>query len=267
MPLCGLSLLLTDKIPPVLSYEDRSCDTDKMPPSVLIDTTSDFAPTPAASAQSTHSTSRTLLLAPPSVSSHPELLDRIFEAHDRKVTDIQMLDRLGLGLVSLPPTTYDLVLLLTDADGTRAESQKLLDRKILSLLVQALKPGGVLKSQDGRFASEPGTEQTEVILAGLNIEDGGGASKPQQTEGTVKLNFGRKSNAAAGTKRAHEEPGAPAGVGFVDFSDDFGDDYDDDYIPSKEELMADGQIDPDTLLTEEDRKKPVVIRKPCPLIA
>lgn len=58
----------------------------------------------------------------------------------------------------------------------------------------------------------------------------------------------------------------PTGVGFVDFSDDIGDTYDDDdddmdYIPSREELLAGDQIDPDTLLTEEDRQKPIIIRK------
>ncbi|KAF2155644.1 DUF689-domain-containing protein [Myriangium duriaei CBS 260.36] len=176
-----------------------------------------------------------------------------------------MLDRLSLGLVTLPTSTYDLILLLTDADGTRNESQRLLGRSILSILVQALKPGARLKSQDGKFASEPGSERTEAILAGLNVEDGEGAVKPKAVEGAVKLSFGRKSNAAAGTKRALEEPKVPAGVGFVDSNDDVEVDGfdDDDYIPSREELLADDQIDPDTLLTEEDRKKPINIPEAC----
>lgn len=174
-----------------------------------------------------------------------------------------MLDRLALGLVSLPSATYDLILVLTDADGTRTESRRLLDRNILGLLVQALKPGATLKSQDGTFASVDGPERTEAILAGLNVTDQG-ATKAKASEGTVKLSFGKKANAAAGAKRTLEEtkPAVPAGVGFVELGDDFGmDDFDDDYIPSKEELLADGQIDPDTLLTDADRQKPIIIRE------
>lgn len=197
-----------------------------------------------------------------------------------------MLDRLALGLVALPSETYDLVLLLTDADGMRTESSKLLDRNVMSKLVYALKSGGRVRSQDGTFASAPGSEQTEAILAGL-VQDGTqGMFKPASTAGqTVKLSFGKKkANAAAvpanameanniglapatnGVKRALvEEPKAPAGVGFIDFSDDFDAEYDegDEYIPTKEELLADEQIDPDTLLTEEDRQRPVIIPEAC----
>ncbi|GAM82851.1 hypothetical protein ANO11243_008370 [Dothideomycetidae sp. 11243] len=207
---------------------------------------------------------RTLLLSPPSLSSHPELLDKIFEAHDRNATDIQMLDRLSLGMVALPETTYDLILLLTDANGTRTESRKLLDRNVLNKLVRALKPGARIRSQDGGFAREAGAERTEAILAGLNVDDGEGATKPKAVEGTVMLNFGRKANAAAGLKRGLEAPHVPTGVVMVDPNDDSGDDgFDDDYIPSREELLADEQIDPDTLLTEEDRKKPINIPEAC----
>jgi hypothetical protein len=47
----------------------------------------------------------------------------------------------------------------------------------------------------------------------------------------------------------------PAGVGFVDFSDDFGDPM----ITGEDE--DDELIDEDTLLTEEDMKRPVNIRR------
>lgn len=247
-----------------------------MAPGITIDNTSDFAmPSFAPS-------SRTLLLAPPSISSHPEALDRIFAAHDRNATDIQMLDRLAMGLVSLPEATYDLVLLLTDVEGSRAESGRLLDRNVMSKLVQALKAGGRFKSQDGQFASAPGPEQTEAILAGLMSDGTEGMVKPAAAQQTVSLSFGKKkANAAAVPANAVEaantgavplangkrktmadDKPAPAGVGFIDFSDDLDMDYeDDDYIPSKEELLADESIDPDTLLTEEDRQKPIIIRK------
>lgn len=249
-----------------------------MAPAVTIDNESDFsfpsAPTKAAQ--------RTLLVAPPSVSAHPEALNNIFEAHDRNVTDIQMLDRLALGLVALPPATYDVVLLLTDVDGSRSESSQLLDRNVMGKLVQALKSGGRFKSQDGSFGSTPGTERTEAILAGLMSDGGEGMAKPAEAA-TVKLSFGKKkANAAAvplndfeaankaavpqGEKRKIVAAGAPAGVGFdngVDFSDDLDMDYDEDdmYIPSKAELMGGDTIDPDTLLTEEDRQKPINIRE------
>ena len=62
-----------------------------MAPAVTIDNTPDFEmPTTASK-----SGRRTLLLAPPSVSAHPETLARVAEAYDRNATDIQMLDRLA----------------------------------------------------------------------------------------------------------------------------------------------------------------------------
>ncbi|GAB7356908.1 hypothetical protein MBLNU459_g7764t1 [Dothideomycetes sp. NU459] len=254
-----------------------------MAPAVTIDNSSDFShpSTPAKSTQ------RTLLLAPPSLSSHPEALNDIFEAHDRNVTDIQMLDRLAMGLVALPTATYDVVLLLTDVDGSRNESSGLLDRTVMGKLVQSLKNGGRFRSQDGAFGSTPGAEQTEAILAGLVSDGAGGMTKPAQAAAqTVKLSFGKKkANAAAvplnnveaankaavpqGEKRKIVAAGAPAGVGFVngvDFSDDFDMDYEEDddvYIPSKAELMDGDTIDPDTLLTEEDRQKPINIPEAC----
>lgn len=251
-----------------------------MAPAVTIDNESDFA-FPSAP---TKNAQRTLLVAPPSVSAHPEALNNIFEAHDRNVTDIQMLDRLAMGLVALPSATYDVVLLLTDVDGSRSESSRLLDRNVMGKLVQALKSGGRFKSQDGSFGSTAGAEQTEAILAGLVSDGGEGMAKPAEAAAqTVKLSFGKKkANAAAvplndveaankaavpqGEKRKLVAAGAPSGVGFVngvDFSNDFDMDYDEDdmYIPSKAELMDDDTIDPDTLLTEEDRQKPINIRE------
>lgn len=194
-----------------------------------------------------------------------------------------MLDRLALGLVSLPAATYDVILLLTDVDGSRTESTRLLDRHVLPKLVDALKAGGRFKSQDGTFASIPGAEQTEAVLAGLVNDGGQGMVKPEQmATQSVRLTFGKKkANAAAqpanaveavatavttGEKRKIDDiKPAPAGVGFVDFSDDLDMDYDDEDddfgIPSKEELLRGGTIDPNTLLSEEDRKKPINIRE------
>ena len=199
-----------------------------------------------------------------------------------------MLDRLSLGFVSLPPSTYDTIFILSDADRTRTESSALLNRNVIGLLSASLKPGGTIKSQDGTFASKQRvTERTEAILAGLvvdeNIEDeNGGARKPQSTSASIPLRFGKSkaeggaaaTTTAVGTGAASDAlntngkrlngdtnghalaSAAPAGVGFVDFSDDLdapveldGDDDDDELI------------DEDTLLTEEDLVRPIQQRK------
>lgn len=180
---------------------------------------------------------RTLLLSPPSVSAHPETLEAVLEAHDRDATDIQMLDRLSLGLVALPPTTYDRVLVLSDPQ----QAPTTIDRTSMSKIVTSLKPGGRLERQHGAFG-----EQTEAILAGL-VADGQAMVKPMSSA-TVSL--GQKSNAAAVPLNAVEAANKrPAGV---EFDDDF---------PTRDELLAGETIDPDTLLTEEDRKKPIILRK------
>lgn len=201
---------------------------------------------------------RTLLLAPPSVASHPPALSSALGTYDRSSTDIQMLDRLALGLVSLPPATYDLVLLLTDVDGSRTESQRLFGREAVSKVFEALKAGGKLQSQDASYPIG-GTEYTEAILAGLvNLGSGKGAEKSDSTGSqSVPLRLGKKAGAAATVpingKRKGEDlpPAAPAGVGFVDDLDDL-DDLDDDDV----EL-----IDENDLLTEEDKARPVMPRK------
>ena len=264
-----------------------------MAPGVTVDTSDmDFDPSyPATAAAAAAKSSRTLLLAPPSVAGHPDSLNNILEAHDRNATDIQMLDRLALGLVSLPAATYDVILLLSDVDGSRTESSRLLDRNVMAKLIESLKAGGRFRSQDGTFASAPSAEQTEAVLAGLVNDGGDGMVKPAEAAvQTVKLSFGKKKKADAaaqpanaveaantrsappvtGEQRKTEEAtkAAPAGVGFVDFSDDLDMDYDDEYdedddfgIPSKAQLLQGETIDPDTLLTEEDRKRPLNIRK------
>lgn len=223
-----------------------------------MDTSDDFVmPTPKA----VQPLQRTLLLSPPSLSSHQEKLTGVLQSFDRSVTDLQMLDRLAIGLVSLPPSTYDLILILTDADGGRRESQGLLSRAILSLLVQALKSGGRLRSQDGQLGQSEGAEKNEAILAGLSFEPGVGFVKPD-TRGcdAVPLKLGRKKAQAAGGvshsnggqvslplngKRKSVEAPLPAGVGFDDGFDDSDDDL----------------IDEDELMADEEARGPIKIRK------
>ena len=234
-----------------------------------MDNTSDFVPVQPKLAGSS-STPRTLLLSPPSLSSHPEKMNNILAAHNRSATDIQMLDRLSLSLVSLPEATYDLILLLADADDTRMESKKLLDRDVLSRIVRSLKPGGNLQSQDGKFGADDAEERREAIFAGLSVE-GNNLVKPDHTATqSVPLRLGKnKSNSETATtnpagtgaislnltgnrKNGPPTSNQPAGVGYVDLVDDFGmPDADDD----------DDLIDENTLLDEEDLKRPVIQRK------
>ncbi|KAJ8111555.1 hypothetical protein OPT61_g5878 [Boeremia exigua] len=227
-------------------------------------------------------TSRTLIIAPPSVAAHPEKLNSIYEIHDRSSTDLQMLDRIAAGLATLSSSTYDVVLLLTDAEGTSRESHALLVRDVMHKIVSALKVGGVFKSQDGALH---GSEKTEAILAGL-VEGAEGMTKPAQEEPvSIPLKFGRKktANGTNGTstngavqevnadgsvplnlnrinlngKRPSPEPvpAKPLGVGFVDFSDDL-----DDPIITGED---DDLIDEDDLITEEDMARPVIQPLEC----
>ncbi|EGP83217.1 uncharacterized protein MYCGRDRAFT_111387 [Zymoseptoria tritici IPO323] len=249
-----------------------------MAPAVTIDNTPDFGmdfnPPPAKSTAA----QRTLLLAPPSVASHPSALTQVAEAYDRNATDIQMLDRLALGLVSLPATTYDVVLVLSDVD--QAQPSQSLSREVIERISQSLKPGGRLKAQSGSTFGK--AEQTEAILAGL-VADGAEITKPAAAAAqTVKLSFGRKkANAAAvpandveaanTAKRKSEDistnvvQATPAGVGFINNVDDLDDDYEDDEdeFPSDEALQNAARIDPESLLSEEDRQKPLIIPEAC----
>ncbi|KAH8786177.1 Fe-S cluster assembly protein dre2 [Hyaloscypha finlandica] len=247
-----------------------------MAPSVIIDNDSDFTPMHASTkAPPSPSRPRTLLLAPPSISSHEENLRNVLASHDRSATDLQMLDRLSAGLVTLPDSTYNLILILTDADGTRTESSQLLGRDVLGRIAQALKAGGKLQAQDGTFGQGVAApERQEGILAGL-IVDGSGMAKPDYgVSDTVPLRLRRKEKngvvSSAGPpvataavqlngkrKSVDMAPSEPVGVGFVDFSDDFGDPM----ITGEDD--DDDLIDEDTLLTEEDLKRPVNIPPEC----
>ncbi|CAP73641.1 uncharacterized protein PODANS_2_10040 [Podospora anserina S mat+] len=241
-----------------------------MPPAaVMIDTTPDFdfSPAHAAAAASAKGDSgdRTLLLAPPSIASREDRLTSLFSVYDRSSTDLQMLDRLAAGLVSLPAKTYDLILVLTDPDGSRRSevSPLLSNREIWGKVVPALKAGGTLRSEDGSLGQGNSIEEKEAILAGLVLGDDG-YTKPDYAEqevvplrfgakkvnadGSVPLSFGKKAAAAPAPAPAPAPVSkGPAGVGFIDFSDDLDLDAEDD----------DDVIDEDTLLTEADLKRPI----------
>lgn len=181
-----------------------------------------------------------------------------------------MLDRMSMNLVSLPDETYDIILILTDADNTRRESLSLLASQLLTTLVKSLKAGGRLRSQDNSFAAtEDSPERREAILAGLIVHDGQMVKPDYASTASVPLRLGKRNavanTSAAGTgalslnitgKRKNGPPEAsqPAGVGFVDFSDNFD-------APVEEQDDDDDLIDEDTLLSDEDLAGPVVQRK------
>jgi hypothetical protein len=189
---------------------------------------------------------------------------------------------------------------LTDVDASTQTPRPLLNREVTEKLVQSLKNGGRLQSQDGSFGQQQSSaDQTEAILAGLVADGANGMVKPETfgSEQTVKLNFGnRRKQAANGTEKAQaaavpanaveeinlasiakkETNGSngtqngllrstPAGVGFINNEDDLDGGYEDEdeemEFPSDEQLENAGRIDPDSLLSEADRQKPLVIRK------
>lgn len=245
-----------------------------------LDFSSDFAaPAVLSPVKSLKPSTRTLLLAPPSIASHEEKLHSILNSHEREGTDLQMLDRLSAGLVNLPAETYDLIIILSSADGTRDESSQLLVRDVFTRIAQALKPGGNLKAQQGTFGQAQGgndNEYRECILAGLVVE-GDGVTKPDYSASeAVPLRLLRRKDKGAvsnggppavatvtipfNTKRKSIDMSAdtkPVGVGFVDFTDDF----DNPIITGESD--DDELIDEDTLLTEEDLRRPVNIPPEC----
>ncbi|EWG40494.1 Fe-S cluster assembly protein DRE2 [Fusarium verticillioides 7600] len=231
------------------------------PATLMIDPSDDFVMPVTKSVQSTSPPKRTLLLAPPSLASNSDALTSILADYDRSVTDLQMLDRLSLGLVTLPPSTYDLVLVLSDASSMLGESLALMNRTVLGSLAESLKPSGRLQSQDGNSLEES-TLSKEAVLAGL-ISSRGGFEKPDygENDGAITLKFGKKKSQPASLadgsvplnlKRkpteAKPKPAVPAGVGFIDLEDD---------------LEDDDLIDEDTLMTEADLARPINIPAEC----
>ncbi|KAL8975384.1 MAG: hypothetical protein Q9197_000413 [Variospora fuerteventurae] len=244
-----------------------------MAPSV-IRTNSRESLSPYSAGHSNNFVPRTLLLAPPSLSSHPEKLKGILATHDRNATDIQMLDRLSLTLINLPAATYDLVLILLDADNTRTESSKLLTSPVLKEIARSLKPAGKLDSQDGELASSDSAERREAVFAGLIVVDEKMVKPNYSATESIPLRFGKKKegertaltanpggagavspNPAGKRKSGHLQGTTPVGVGFVLPWDDLDahDNEDDD----------DELIDENVLLSEEDMHTIVVQPVEC----
>lgn len=210
-----------------------------MAPSVVTIDTSDVdmaAPTKPVNA------SRTLLLAPPSIAAHEDKLKDVFTKFDRQSTDLQMLDRLSAGFVALPADTYDIVLVLTDTDGSRrSEALQLLTRDVYTALVPSMKAGAKLETQDKPLDV---SEAMEAVLAGL-VQTGNGFEKPNYEQASaVPLKFGSKK------KKATEPSGFPA-TGFTAT----GVQGNNDEANDNDEL-----INEDSLLDEEDFTRPIMPR-------
>ncbi|CAG8222322.1 unnamed protein product [Penicillium salamii] len=210
------------------------------------DTDMDFSPSKPVQAK------RTLLLAPPSIATQEDKLRGLFTTFDRSITDLQMLDRLSAGFVSLPASSYDLVLVLTDTDGSRrSEALKLLTRDVFTTLVPSMKPGAKLQTQDSTITA---SDSMEAILAGL-VQSDTGFEKPNfEPTAAVPLKFGLKKK---------NKPAAPPvtaiPTGFTAPTPNGATNHDRE---DEDEL-----INEDTLLTEEDLTRPIMPRmlsfQPC----
>lgn len=196
---------------------------------------------------------RTLLLAPPSIATQEDKLRGLFSTFDRSITDLQMLDRLSAGLVSLSATTYDLVLILTDTDGTRrSEALKLLTRDVYATLVPAMKPGAKLQTQDSALNA---SDAMEAILAGLVQSDNGFEKPSFDPSAAVPLKFGLKKK---------NKPTPPAAVPVIpSFPTGFAAPMGIDSPTNHDRDDEDELINEDTLLSEEDLTRPIMPPPEC----
>jgi anamorsin len=171
---------------------------------------------------------RILLLAPPSLSSHPSALSAALTAYSPAAADMEMLDRVAAGHASLETGAYDTVVLLSEP-----QAQATLGRAVMAAVADALAPEGRVVAQEGELAR---ADRTEGILAGLLVDNDGSLVKPKPHDMVVLLKSGSRRSANLGDL---------SGVGFVDFGDGqeiiTGEDDDDELV------------DEDELLTEEDR--------------
>ena len=217
-----------------------------------------------------------LLLSPPSLSSYPEKLKYIINSkHDDEKVDLQMFDRLALGVVSLPSSNYDMILLLADAEGSHRESSALADKVVMEKIMQSLKPGGRLSSQPTSDGFGDSLYQTEAILAGLISDGNGGFIKPEFGEQhVVRLRPGKKKQGKYQTGNGETGSGQPIDPsannynglnprkaklpGKIDFTDDFSATLGTSDVVNH---SGDDLIDEDDLLGKDDLDRPIVQRK------
>ncbi|KAF8250649.1 DUF689-domain-containing protein [Wilcoxina mikolae CBS 423.85] len=232
---------------------------------------SDFNPTPATTTTAASPQTRTLILCPPTVSSNPEALQNALATVDRGSTDVQMLDRLALNLVTLPEGIYSTVLLLSDpsSSGTPINLEKPLLEKVLASMV----PGSRWRSLGTK---DWATDRLRFLTTGFLVED-----SPDEGVVVVKPDFGGQKSVALNLRKRQPAGGASVvkpivatpvapppppvtnnGVGFVDFSDDLDDDDDGELI-DEDELMADENLATPVQIPAECRPKPGKRRRAC----
>ncbi|POS83909.1 hypothetical protein EPUL_006038 [Erysiphe pulchra] len=237
-----------------------------MPPSLLLDSISDFNST---SDTFNSAPSRTLLLAPPDLAAHEETLRDVLSYYDRAATDLHMLDRLSTGIAKLPQKTYDLILILNDANGTRSESAQYLDRNTFQQIFNSLKAGGRVEAQDKTLGQDHNSADfREAILAGL-VWDNGGMIKPKySTSDTVpiKLLKGRsKNHTGLATKDTVNSLNSSAITNSNNLESRTNETRNLNYSvkPSFTDDDDEELIDEDTLLTEEEINRPLNIPFEC----
>ncbi|KAF3308289.1 electron carrier [Orbilia oligospora] len=247
-----------------------------------IDFSSDFDPVPLP-----NKGPKTLLLCPPAVAAKPEILQAALATHPRTSTDVQMLDRIALGLVNLPAEAYATVILLSDP----ASSSYNIDTTVLQKVVSSMTPGSRWTSESKEALK--GIDRLQVVLAGLVVDDKDGVlsfSKPDYSKSAaVPLRFGRKKettttsngtaavplNGASSTTVAATTAAVPLNgvkvekkeykVGFVDLGDDldadFGEEDDDDDLIDENELLDDSDLA--MPVQQQCRPKPGKRRRAC----
>ncbi|KAJ5096742.1 Cytokine-induced anti-apoptosis inhibitor 1 [Penicillium angulare] len=200
-------------------------------------------------------TPRTLLLAPPSIATQEDKLRAVFSAHPRISTDLQMLDRLSAGIVTLPSNTYDLVLILTDSTGSRrSEALQLLTRDVYTALVPAMKPGAKLQTEDKALDT---SEAMEAVLSGL-VQNSTGFEKPNYEQASaVPLKFGLKKK----NKTTTPAPAVAPPMGIQMNGNGFGLNGMNGTNHDRDD--ADELINEDSLLDEEDFTRPIMPPPEC----
>ncbi|KAF3924240.1 Anamorsin [Orbilia brochopaga] len=230
-----------------------------MAPPVAIDFSDDFAPAQPSAA------GKTLLLCPPAVAANPEILQAALATHPRSSTDVQMLDRIALGLVNLPVEAYASVILLSDPAATPYT----IDTPILQKITASMAPGSRWIAENKEALKH--INRLHVVLAGLVVNDADGSlsfTKPDYGKSAaVPLRLGKRkdkpSDEPTSKGKADAVPNGNAAVsnavkvkpavkeykiGLVDL----GDDLDADFGEDDDEL-----IDEDTLLDDSDLAMPV----------
>ncbi|KAF8472157.1 cytokine-induced anti-apoptosis inhibitor 1, Fe-S biogenesis-domain-containing protein [Kalaharituber pfeilii] len=207
----------------------------------------------------TTATPRTLLLSPPSLSSHPTHLSTLLTTtYPKSTTDIQMLDRLAIpDLVSLPSSTYNQAVILSDPRP--GFKKTVVPPEVLEKVFKALVVGGELVAEDAEWGKEGSKERVDVLVGGFMVQEGGEGqegkkrvfTRPKEAEGGKLAIFplrrrkaetnGEEKKAEEQKKKAEEEKKekeeTPNGVGFVDWGDDLDDD--DDELIDENELVDD----------------------------